>query len=259
MKSVKNIKKYIKCPMKYYITTNSMSSKIENDNKSLRYLLADLNDLLQRNLRGIKNEMSLEEIEEKLIKNEESFIEDYEGSVENIEEIKKDFHYNVKILALKVKKAMELQGKNGNQIADLFFPTSMYNYLIRDLQLEIIGACDKIEIIEGRYYPVKMSPSKPPKNGVWDIDAIELIAHALLIEQEFDTEVFVGFVDYLKLGERRPVVMDAQLRKRLFKVLHEMDSILGGNIPAKINTNENECRKCVFKEECKEIGEVEEY
>lgn len=68
MKSVKNIKKYIKCPMKYYITTNSMRSKIENDNKSLRYLLADLNDLLQRNLRRITNEVDLEEIEEKLKK-----------------------------------------------------------------------------------------------------------------------------------------------------------------------------------------------
>lgn len=50
--------------------------------------------------------------------------------------------------------------------------------------------------------------------GVWDGDAIELIAAALLIENEFDTEVFVGFVDYLKLGgERRVVVMDANLRK----------------------------------------------
>lgn len=65
------------------------------------------------------------------------------------------------------------------------------------------------------------------------------------------------FVDYLKLGERRPVVMDTQLRKELFKILHEMDIILGGNIPAKINTHDDKCKECVFKEECEEIIDKE--
>lgn len=253
MKTIKNIKKYLYCPMEYYINMNRVTNKIENDNKSLRYLLADFNELLQRNIRGLKNEISLEEIEDRLMRFDGIFFEDYVISLNKIKEIEEIFYYNAKILTLKVKKTMESNGKDGKQIAELFFPISLWNYLIKDQQLGIVGACDKIEIISGRYYPVKMSLSNPPLQGIWDRDVIELVANAFLVEQEFDTEVFVGFVDYLKLGERRPVVMDAQTRKRLFKVLYEMDSILEGNIPTKINVNENKCNKCALKEECEEI------
>ena len=59
--------------------------------------------------------------------------------------------------------------------------------------------CDKIEIIDGKYYPISIKGSNPPIKGVWDQDAIELVAHAILLEEEFETEVFVGFVDYEKI------------------------------------------------------------
>lgn len=47
----------------------------------------------------------------------------------------------------------------------------------------------------------------------------------MLIEKEFDTEVFVGFTDYLKIGDRKPVIMDSNLRKGLFKVLGKINDI----------------------------------
>ena len=276
------------CPLKLYLQ-NEVDEVINSDlilNKTMKELRIDLQDLFQRNLRRLKKDMEIAEIEENLSKNIEDYIKssvatlensdlEYdEGSqkqdkdghhFENIEianfspidkvndlanDMKNEAYFNMKILALKSQKAMRLNEKDGNQIAEMFFPTSMYSYLIKDHQLEIIGTCDKIEIIEGKYFPINIKDSNPPLKGVWDGDAIELVANALLIEQEFDTEVFVGFIDYLKIGERRPVVMDAHLRKGLFKVLNEVKDILNEKIVPDINFNIQKCNKCDYKEIC---------
>jgi CRISPR-associated exonuclease Cas4 len=179
--------------------------------------------------------------------------------IDRIEEIKinleTEIYYNLKILSLKTKKAILLNQKDGSQIAELFFPTAMYSYLMRDTQLDIVGTCDKIEIIDGKYFPISIKSSNPPLKGVWDGDAIELIAAALLIENEFDAEVFVGFVDYLKLGERRVVVMDANLRKSFFRILNEVDDIVTNEIMPEIKKDNKKCHKCVYNLICnQELG-----
>ena len=47
---------------------------------------------------------------------------------------------------------MNSLGKDGQQVVEMFFPNCMYTYLIRDPQIDLIGVCDKIEIINGHYY-----------------------------------------------------------------------------------------------------------
>ena len=286
MISISSIRTYMYCPLKLYLQ-NEMDEKINSEfllNKTMKELRIDLQDLLQRNLRRLKKDMEIEEIEENLSRNIEDYIQnsiailensslDYDNqleeknqnhfenekianinSIDKISELKNEItnetYFNMKILALKSQKAMILSKKDGNQIAELFFPSSMYSYLIKDNQLEIIGTCDKIEIIEGRYFPINIKSSNPPIKGTWDNDAIELVANALLIEQEFETEVFVGFIDYLKIGDRRPVVMDAHLRKGLFKVLNDVKNIINGKIVPDVNVNTQKCSKCDYEEIC---------
>ncbi|MBZ9571403.1 Dna2/Cas4 domain-containing protein [Methanobrevibacter sp. TMH8] len=289
MISTSSIRTYMFCPIKLYLQ-KSLDETINNDillHKTIKELRIDLHDLFQRNLRRIKKEMTLIEIEENLSKNIEEYIQNsinilknsekkvlelnnienkenvdlFEKEVEKeIEEIDKieemkieieaEVYFNIKILALKAQKSMELNDKDGSQIAELFFPTSMHSYLMRDNQLEIVGTCDKIEIIDGKYYPISLRSSKPPLKGTWDGDSIELVAAALLIEQEFDTEVFVGFVEYLKIGDRRPVIMDANLRKGLFKVLKEIDDILNEKIVPEVNKNMEKCLNCDYNTVC---------
>jgi len=288
MISISSIRTYMYCPLKLYFQ-NEMDEKINGEfllHKTMKELRIDLLDLFQRNLRRLKKDMNLAEIEEHLSKNIEDYIKNSiailenndckdsksseheinnEQTMENIKianmdeieklndlasEIKNEAYFNMKLLALKSQKAMRLNDKDGNQIAEMFFPTSMYSYLIKDNQLEIIGSCDKIEIVEGKYFPTNIKNSNPPLKGVWDNDAIELVANALLIEQEFDTEVFVGFIDYLKIGDKRPVVMDANLRKGLFKVLNEIKDIINEKIVPNVNVNIQKCNKCDYKEIC---------
>jgi CRISPR-associated exonuclease Cas4 len=73
----------------------------------------------------------------------------------------------------------------------------MYNYLIRDSSLEIIGTSDKIEIIDGRYCPVIYS-NLISDNLVSEDEQVILTFLAMLIEQEFDTDVFIGFLEYIE-------------------------------------------------------------
>lgn len=265
MINISLIKLHMYCPMKLYLKNNLNEEEkseylIYNEIKNLRI---DIQDLIQKNMRKLKSTMSLDKIEETLSQNIEKYIESSIESLKNYEydltttklndlckEIKKETNFNLKILSLKVQKAMSLLQKDGSSIVEMFFPNSMYSYIIRDPQLDINGICDKIEIVNGNYYPVNIKSSNPPLKGVWDGDAVELVANALLIEEKFDTEVFVGFVEYIKLGDRRPVVMDASLRKSLFKVLNEIKEITINKKVPKVEINQKKCENCEYEAIC---------
>ena len=173
---------------------------------------------------------------------------------EKIKELKKELineiNFNLKVLSLKVAQSMKILDKDGDELQGMFFPSSMYNYLIRDIGLDLIGLIDKIEVEKGNYFPISLKSSNPPMKGVWDGDFMEAIANALLIEQEFNTYVTVAYVDYLKIGERRTVIIDTDARKSFFKVLTNVNKIVEkGEIPT-VRTNLKKCESCEYKELC---------
>ena len=177
-----------------------------------------------------------------------------EKEEEDLEELKKELvneiNLNLKILSLKVSQAMKVLDRNGDEIQGLFFPSSMYNYLIRDIGLDLIGVIDKIEVEKGNYFPISLKSSNPPIKGVWDGDLMEVIANGLLIEQEFNTYTTVGYVDYLKIGERRPVIIDTDARKSFFKVLTHINKIVEDSEIPNVKTNLKKCENCEYKELC---------
>ena len=261
MINVSSIKTHMYCPMKLYIKNHV--DVTENNNYQLaieiKRLKIDIQDLIQKNMRKIKKEMSLIEIESVLSENIDGYIKNTTNAIksmnlnlecEQISEIIDDAYFNIKITALKIKQAMTIMNKNAFEIIDMFFPNCMYSYMLKDMKLELIGMCDKVEIIDGKYYPVIIKSSNPPVKGVWDQDAIELVAHTILLEEEFETEIFVGFVDYEKIGDRRPVVMDIAIRKALFEILHEVKEILDNKKLPNVQRNPRKCRHCEYENIC---------
>ena len=262
MMSISSIKTHMYCPMKLYIQTHLDSS--ENVDYQLaievKKLKIDIQDLIQKNMRKIKKDMALHEIENRLSENISHYIESNAREIQEIDsnneypeiinEIIDNTNFYIKITALKVYQAMNMLKKDAFAITDMFFPNCMYSYLLKDTQLELIGICDKIEIIDGKYYPVSIKSSKPPLKGVWDQDAIELVAHSILLEEEFDTEIFVGFVHYEKIDERRPVVMDVNLRKGLFEVMREVKEITENNKLPNVRKNSKKCGQCKYESIC---------
>lgn len=261
MMNISSIKTHMYCPMKLYIQNHV--DKNENKNYQLaieiKKLKIDILDLIQKNMRKIKKDMNLNEIENKLSEGIDQYIESTTNAIktmnfdltpEQINEIIDSTYFNIKITALKIKQAMTILHKNAFEIIDMFFPNCMYSYLLKDPQLELIGMCDKIEIIDGRYYPIIIKNSNPPIKGVWDQDAIELVSYAILLEDEFDTEVFVGFVNYEKIGEKRPVVMDVNLRKGLFDVIREVKEITENKKLPNVRKNIKKCENCEYNDIC---------
>lgn len=261
MINISSIKLHMYCPMKLYIKTHVDTS--ENNNYQLaielKKLKIDILDLIQKNMRKIKKEMPIQEIEEKLSETINIYIESAADSIKSmdlpvenkqIDEIIENTYYNIKLIAIKIKQSMNILDKDANAITDMFFPNCMYSYLLKDTQLELIGICDKIEIIDGKYYPVTLKSSNPPLKGVWDQDAIESVAYAILLEEEFDTEVFVGFVDYEKIGDRRPIIMDVNLRKELFEVIREVKEITENKKLPNVKKYVTKCENCEYKNIC---------
>ena len=278
------------CPLKLYFQSNIDEDVEEDYfiSKTLKDLRIDIQDILHKNLRHIKKDMDENEIEKRLsigisnqvkttfeiieeindkedidesnLKKDEEieFIDEEKKEKEkdsnNLNEIKKELineiNLNIKILSLKVAQSMKVLDKDGGEIQNLFFPTSMYNYLIRDIGLDLIGVIDKIEVEKGNYFPISLKSSNPPINGVWDGDFMEAIANALLIEQEFNTYVTVAYIDYLKIADRRAVIIDTDARKSFFKVLSSVNKIVeNGEIPT-VKTGLKKCENCEYKELC---------
>lgn len=288
MISVSTIKSYMFCPLKLYFQSN-IDEDIEEDyfiSKTLKDLRIDIQDILHKNLRHIKKDMDEKEIEKRLsigisnqvkttfeiieeindkeeidesnLKKDEEieFIDEEKKDDENdnLKELKKELineiNLNIKILSLKVAQSMKVLDKDGHEIQNLFFPTSMYNYLIRDIGLDLIGVIDKIEVEKGNYLPISLKSSNPPITGVWDGDFMEAIANALLIEQEFNTYVTVAYIDYLKIADRRAIIIDTDARKSFFKVLTSVNKIVeNGEIPT-VKTGLKKCENCEYKELC---------
>ena len=288
MISVSTIKSYMFCPLKLYFQSN-IDEDVEEDyfiSKTLKDLRIDIQDILHKNLRHIKKDMDENEIEKRLsigisnqvkttfeiieeindkedidesnLKKDEEieFIDEEkkEDENDNLKELKKELineiNLNIKILSLKVAQSMKVLDRDGSEIQNLFFPTSMYNYLIRDIGLDLIGVIDKVEVEKGNYFPISLKSSNPPVNGVWDGDFMEAIANALLIEQEFNTYVTVAYIDYLKIADRRAVIIDTDARKSFFKVLTSVNKIVeNGEIPT-VKTGLKKCENCEYKELC---------
>ena len=326
MISISAIKTYSYCPLKLYFQYK-VDEKYDDEEyfipKSLKDLRIDIQDLFHKNLRKVKKEMELSEIEETLSQGvfnqfkatfdiiEEIIEKDEEKEKENEnrrdneidskkdpskddsnrksnknmsqisseiefldedkqkppqtlkdkghdideinslkEEVIDEIYLNLKILSLKTSQAMKTLDKNGDELQSLFFKSSMYNYLIRDIGLDLIGVIDKIEVEKGKYYPVLLKTSNPPINGAWDGDRMEVIANALLIEAEFDTHITVGFIDYLKIAERRAVIIDTNARRNFFKSLTKINRIIEkGEIPS-VKTSLNKCKNCEYKDLC---------
>jgi len=262
MIKVSSIKQYMYCPMKLYlqIHVDTRENKDYQLSVEIKKLKIDIQDLIKKNMRKVKKDMVLSEIENILSDNIDPYIQSTTQAIKSmslnievsqINEIVDNAYFTIKITALKIKQAMTILDKNAFEIIDMFFPNCMYSYLIKDKILDIIGTCDKIEIIDGKYYPVLLKSGKPPLKGVWNSDAIELVSHAILIEEEFDGDVYVGFVDYEKIGDRRPVIMDVELRKAYFDIIHEVKEIIDNKKMPNIKKEYKKCEKCEYKDICK--------
>jgi CRISPR-associated exonuclease Cas4 len=115
-------------------------------------------------------------------------------------------------------------------------------------KLSMSGSVDKLIRTGEEVIPCVIKTGKCPEYGVWRSDRVQLAAYAMLIEDEFETTVKRGFVEYIRIAEFR----ESQIRRRdkalALQILKRVKRIKGGVFPEK---GENApCDNCVFEEMC---------
>jgi len=240
MISVSWISEFIYCPLKLYLK-QVVGEDVETPAMTLGNMHHELrrgyDEITKRNLWQIEENMSIKEIREVLYHDIPELVDNISYNYQEIalidfmdrrvcDSLKEDLKLDSWALALKIKKIMKSSGINSLEVADILFPACLLEFQLKNKDLSLKGKVDKIELLDGHYYPVEIKSGRPPVKGVWKNDALQIAAYALLIEEEFKKEVLVGFVDYVQIGDRRTVVLNDPLIEELSTVLNEMHSIL---------------------------------
>ena len=265
---VSSISEFVYCPAKMYlncIQEDNIQTHQMVQGKVIHEIRRGFEEITKQNVWRIKENIELEHIFEILFDEVPQFIENiskkYASKYEmdsTLNDLCSDLEDDLKLesqfLALKIKKIMNTTKKRGNEIAEMFFPQTLLEFPLQNGELNLSGKIDKIEVINGIYYPVETKTGMPPSKGVWLGDALQIAAYALLLDYELNKEVLVGFVDYTKICERRPVVINSILHNKLFGVLDDINTMFEKQEIPEFNLNKNKCEKCEYMDVCDYYG-----
>lgn len=261
MITISLINEYLYCPFKVYL--NKYNPNIEEKSiltgQITHETLRGFEEILKRNLWGLKGKMKIREILEELFTGVPEYLEEiyekyqdeiiYEDYGDDFECLKEDMILNSWIIALKIQKLLN-NGVNGSDAADILFPTCLIEFAIKNKELGLSGIVDMIEIIDGVYYPIKIKTNLPPLKGVWHSDALQITGYAILMEKEFNKVIPVGFVNYTRIGTRKPVLISSTLREKFTEVFNELTYVVYNDYKPEVDQNIAKCRRCNYYEIC---------
>lgn len=265
MINVSSISEYVYCPIKVYLRQSegcNIQTPAMLRGRLVHEVRRGFEELLKRNLWSVNEKMNAKTIFEILMEDVHEFVEktlikycenndmDPESAKAISRDLKDDLELESWLMAVKVWKIVSTNQKSGSDIADMFFPPVLLEFSIENLEMKLRGKIDRIEIMDGYYYPVEVKSGLPPIKGVWKSDALQIAAYSLLMEEEFNREVSVGFVDYMGACQRRPVFMDVNLRENLLNVLEEMRMMFHQGAVPEMVQSPKKCAKCEYSDFC---------
>jgi CRISPR-associated exonuclease Cas4 len=115
-------------------------------------------------------------------------------------------------------------------------------------KLGLSGCVDKLIRAGEEFIPCMIKTGKCPEYGVWRNNRVQLTAYAMLIEEEFETMVTRGFVEYIRNAELREFRIRKKDRALALQVLKRVKRIKGGVFPDK--GSNAPCDTCSFIERC---------
>ncbi|MGB9978885.1 CRISPR-associated protein Cas4 [Methanobacterium sp.] len=266
---VSSITEFVYCPAKMFLNqiqgNNIQTSKMIHG-KLVHEIRRGYEEITKQNIWRIKENIELEDIFSTIFEEVPQFVEKvskkysakYEINSSTLNGMCKDLEDDLKLesqfLSLKIKKILNTSSKRSGEIAEMFFPQSLLEFSLKNEELNLRGKIDKIEVINNIYYPVEVKTGMPPSKGVWLADALQIAAYAVLMGYELNKEVLVGFVDYIRICERRPVVVDSILHQKLFGILDDITTMFEKQEIPEFKLNKNKCEKCEYMDICEFYG-----
>jgi len=213
--------------------------KVLREVKDPKISLSGLNTLFLIELENIKQEVPF------IYKDELLALTDVEIM---LEQAAKEISLELEGLARRARSVIRETCLLGDELAGALTPWKA-EFPIRSKKLGLSGRLDKIEKRDGRLIPVEIKTGRPAPY-VWDSDKLQLAAYAMLLEERFDVSVPYGFVEYTRINEKRPVIIDGKSRRDLLALKKEVEEFLESGEKPMVERNKNKCRKCGFKGVC---------
>lgn len=170
------IREYLYCPLKVYLEMHDENIKSYPPTTNISHdALIGFEELIKRNLWHLNGEMQVKEILEELLKDIPEFLDNVNLQYQDVELVdnvnnnfdilKEDLKFNSWLIAIKTQKMLKT-GLTGAEVVNLLFPPSLLEFKIEDKENGLLGQIDKIEIVDGVYYPIKIKTNLPPLKGV---------------------------------------------------------------------------------------------
>ncbi len=115
-------------------------------------------------------------------------------------------------------------------------------------RLGMSGSVDMLIRTEAEFIPGVIKTGRSPEYNIWKSDRMQLAAYAMLIEDEFETTVQRGFVEYIRTADVREAAIKKRDRALAFQVLGRVKKVHAGLFPEKgVNPP---CEGCAFLDRC---------
>jgi CRISPR-associated exonuclease Cas4 len=87
--------------------------------------------------------------------------------------------------------------------------------------------------------------------GVWDSDKLQLCAYGMLLEEQCETGIPYGLVEYTAIQEQRTVPFTGNLKEAVMETRESVSEVLSGKMPELCpHGNGRKCEACGFREAC---------
>lgn len=120
--------------------------------------------------------------------------------------------------------------------------------VLRSDKFGLSGSPDRLLKINESLVPSIIKTGNMPENGVWNGDRLQLTAYSILVEEQYNSIVKKGFVEYARWGIVRPVVIKRHERRKVLQVMDRIKKIQDGFMPER--PEDAPCEYCGFDGIC---------
>ncbi|MDD5474777.1 MAG: Dna2/Cas4 domain-containing protein [Candidatus Methanoperedens sp.] len=131
---------------------------------------------------------------------------------------------------------------------DFYTSESVNESLLQSEKFGLAGSPDRLIKIKDELLPSIIKTGNMPQNGVWQGDRLQLTAYAVLVEENHDSVVERGFVEYARWGRVREVLIKRHERRKVLQIRDRIKKIRGGFMPEK--PKDAPCEYCGFTGMC---------
>ncbi len=189
-------------------------------------------------------------LKEKIIKNK-SKIREVNLDIVNV--FKKTWHLILNEAELRAKNIFDFileYNVYGNELWEKLTPKIISEKSVESEKLQLKGIIDRIEIHKNSYVPIELKTGKMPKEGVWPGHRIQIAAYAMLIEENFSTNVKEGFIRYLDTNETRQIAINPFMKDEIIGLIKEIQELLKASEIPNYCENRNKCTNCGLRSTC---------